>query len=164
MTVKRPGRPTVYIESSVPSYLVARPSRSLFVRVHQEYTRRWWVRRSHEFDLCVSEVVLDEIAKGDAAYRARRLDVVSGLRTLPAQTQVAELAAVYVRRLPMPQKALRDAAHLAFACWYAVDYLLTWNCAHIANAQVQKRLRSLNASLHVHTPIICTPEELFEEP
>lgn len=142
------------------SYLAARRSRDVIVLAHQEITREWWLTRER-FDLYVSPVVVEESALGDPAVARERSLYVEGLPVLAASERIEQVAATYFRELRFPDKALRDAAHLAFACNYAVDYLLTWNCAHIANAVVRRQLARLNERLGLPTATICTPEELL---
>jgi len=128
-------RPVLYLETTVVSYLVARPSRDVVVLAHQEITRQV-VGNSPRgvFHLCVA-VVLEEAALGDAEQARERLQLLTPYPVLSASITSNRLPRVSPRAA-VPERALRDAAHLAFACTYAVDYLLTWNCAHIANAEV----------------------------
>ncbi len=156
-------RPVLYLETTVVSYLVARPSRDVVVLAHQEITRQWWATRREAFSIYVSPVVLEEAALGDAEQARERLQLLTPYPVLSASDHVEQIAAAYLRELRLPERALRDAAHLAFACTYAVDYLLTWNCAHIANAEVRRQLARVNDRLGLVTPVICTPEELLGE-
>jgi predicted nucleic acid-binding protein len=154
-------KPTVYIETSVPSYYVSDPSRDIVVAAHQTITRAWWTSRLPGFAPYISSVVLEEVSLGDQRMAAKRLSVLSGMPVLTANERVENLAARYMEVLDLPPKAIRDAAHLAFACAYGLDYLVTWNCAHIANAEVIRALGALNAVEGMDTPVICTPEELM---
>lgn len=154
-------KPTVYLETTVPGYYTARPSRDVIVLAHQEITRGWREQRRFSFDVYISPVVLEEAGQGDPAQVRLRLDLLSGLPVLEATAEVESLAETYIRELRIPPKAIRDAAHLAFACRYSMDYLVTWNCTHIANAEIVRRLRSVNLARGVETPVICTPEELM---
>jgi hypothetical protein len=113
------------------------------------------------FDVYISPVVIEEASQGDPEVARRRLDVLSPFPVLKATPAIERLAETYMSDLDLPAKALRDAAHLAFACGYELDYLLTWNCAHIANAALRRRLMDINAALSLLTPIVCTPEELL---
>lgn len=128
---------------------------------HQEITRGWWEQRRFSFDVDISPIVLEEAGQGDPAQVRLRLDLLSGLPVLEATAEVESLAETYIRELTIPPKAIRDAAHLAFACRHSMDYLVTWNCTHIANAEIVRRLRSVNLARGVETPVICTPEELM---
>jgi len=151
----------VYIETTVPSYYVARPSRDVIALAHQEITRMWWETSLPHFSGYVSPVVLDEAGRGDPVQAENRLKVLAGFEMLEANAEVERLTLQYIHDLDLPPKATRDAAHLAFACAYELDYLVTWNCMHIANAEVVRLLASINSIAGLATPIICTPEELM---
>jgi predicted nucleic acid-binding protein len=153
--------PALYLETTVVSYLVARPSRDVVALAHQEITRQWWATRRQAFAIYVSPVVLEEASLGDADQARERLRLLAAYPVLAATEHVEQIAAAYLRELRLPERAIRDAAHLAFACTYAVEYLLTWNCAHIANAEVRRQLLLVNERLGLVTPVICTPEELL---
>ncbi len=154
-------KPTLYLETTVPSYYVSRLSRDVVVLAHQTVTRLWWEVRLPFFHAYVSPVVLEEAAAGDPGLAQARLDALEGFSVLEATAEVERVARVYLAELALPERALRDAAHLAFACAYGVDYLVTWNCAHIANAEIRRSLETVNSELGIRTPIICTPEELM---
>jgi hypothetical protein len=152
---------TLYLETTVPSYYTARPVRDVIVLAHQEITRTWWDQRLPLFAIYISPVVLEEARQGDPEAARQRLDALAPFPVLEATSAIERLAETYMTQLLLPDKALRDAAHLAFACGYELDYLVTWNCAHIANAELRRRLMALNTTLGLQTPIICTPEELM---
>ena len=151
---------TVYIETTIVSYLVARPSRDLIVAAHQQLTRQWWEQRRAKFACFISEVVLDEARDGDAEPAALRLKVLEGIPRLAATSAGERLAAAFLEGA-LPLKAARDAAHLAIATVGGVKYLLTWNCAHLANAQILDRLDPIAAAGGFKLPRVCTPEELM---
>jgi hypothetical protein len=154
----------LYLESTIPSYLAARPSRDLIVAAHQQITHEWWQQARPDFDIYISQVVLDEISAGDPDAAARRLALMEGLPLLDATEEVEALTGEYQHQLGMPPAAAVDVAHLAYAVAYELDYLLTWNCSHLANGRVIQRVQALNATLGRVTPIILTPEELLEGP
>ena len=154
-------KPKLYLETSVPSYYTSRLSRDVVVLAHQEVTRLWWERRLPLFDVYVSELVIEEVRDGDPEAAGRRLDVLAGFPVLRTTSDIENLAATYLTDLTLPGKAVRDATHLAFACSYDIDYLVTWNCAHIANAEIRRHLIDLNAVGKCKTPTICTPRELM---
>jgi hypothetical protein len=154
--------PTVYLETTIPSYLTALPSRDLIVAAHQQLTHDWWHTARSRFDLFVSEAVLAEIKAGDPIVVQRRLKLVEGLQVLLYTDEVYELASTYGQELGLEGRARGDLPHFAFAVVYEVDYLLTWNCAHIANGTVIRRLFDVNAELGRFTPLIVTPQELLE--
>ena len=153
--------PTVYVETTIPSYLAARPSRDFIVLGHQEVTQAWWdVERVH-YDLYISQLVLDEIGAGNPELATVRTALVQDLPILDLTHEIELLALEYVRELIFPQKATTDAYHLAFAVEYELDYLLTWNCAHLANGFTRLKLQKLHISRGKHLPVIVTPEELI---
>ena len=162
MAELRPTARTLYLESSILSYLAARPSRALIVAAHQQITHEWWQGARQFFDLYISEAVLEEIRAGDPDAASRRLTLVEGLPVLVLTEEVAVLAGEYQGKLGLPQSARLDVLHLAYAVVYEMDYLLTWNCSHLANGLVIQRLLSVNSALGHATPIIVTPEELLE--
>ena len=154
---------SVYLETTIPSYLAARPSRDLVVAAHQQITHDWWDNAKNRFDLYISEAVLDEIRRGDPVYAARRMEFVAELNILKLTEDVAFLIHEYSRRLGLVGPAASDVPHFAFAVAYNIDYLVTWNCKHIANGQVVRRLAKANQEIVRPMPIICTPEELLSE-
>lgn len=155
-------KPTVYIETSVISYRVARPSRDLIVAAHQQLTHEWWERVLPQCDAFVSPVVLEKIARGDSDAAQRRLHSIAFFPALEVLPEVHALAAAYFAAIPLPDKAQADAYHLALAAWHGVDYLVLWNCTHIVSGRVRMILEEVNAEFGIRTPIICTPEELME--
>lgn len=155
--------PTVYLETTVVSYLAAHPSRVLIVAAHQETTRLWWDRRRRDFDLFVSQVVVDEAGVGDPDAVARRLAILGGIPLLDLTPTVANLAVQLATQLPLPEKARADALHIAAASAHGMNYLLTWNCTHIANATRREAIETIIDAQGLKAPIICTPDELLEE-
>lgn len=154
-------KPTVYIETTIPSYLAARPSRDLLVTAFQQMTREWWDGRRAEFDLFVSQIVLDEAAAGDADAARRRLELLSGVPVLEINEACRKLAAQLIVGVPIPERAALDALHVAVAAVNKMDYLVTWNCTHIANATLRGRIESICAANGFTAPTICTPQELL---
>lgn len=152
----------MYLETTIVSYLTARPSRDVVVAGHQETTREWWRTSRARYDLLISEVVLRELQAGDPEAAAMREREVQGIPLLGFSDDIASLAHVYQAELQLPPKAGNDILHIAFAVAYQLDYLLTWNCAHIANGHTIKRLATINDRLGRPTPIIVTPEELSD--
>jgi hypothetical protein len=157
-------RPTLYLESTIPSYLAAHPSRDLIVAAHQQITHEWWQYARSYFDIYISEAVLEEIRAGDPDAASRRLALVKTLPVLGLTEEVETLASTYQETLGLPQRARLDLVHLACAVVYELKYLLTWNCTHLANGIVIQRLQVANTTLGRATPIIVTPEELLELP
>jgi Mg-chelatase subunit ChlI len=139
---------------------VAQPRRCPDVRIaHQQITVEWWARRD-VFDLFVSDLVLDEISRGDAAAAERRVEASAGLAALTATSAAENLAASLLHAAALPPKAALDALHVAIAAVHGMHFLLTWNCAHIANAAMRPRIETVCRSGGYEPPIICTPEEL----
>jgi hypothetical protein len=158
------SKPALYLESTIISYLAAFPSRDLIVAAHQQITHEWWDRARSRFSNYISQAVLDEIGIGDPGAASRRLALVTGLPILALTEEVELLAEEYLHKLGLPRGAQLDMVHLACAVFYEVDYLLTWNCAHLANGLVIKRLQRVNDAFGRATPIIATPEELLTSP
>jgi hypothetical protein len=129
----------VYIESTIPSYVVARPARDLFQAARQQLTRDWWDLKRHEHELFTSQVVLDEIAAGDPEMARQRLGLVASTKLLDLTDDANALTKVILRSGVLPAAADRDAAHIALATVHQMDILLSWNCRHIANAFRQGR-------------------------
>lgn len=154
----------VYIETSVVSYLGSRPSRDLVVAGRQQLTHTWWEVRRPAFDLVISQVVLDEVRAGDPNAAQRRLAFMADLPLLDVTTATAELAATLIERVPLPTHAAADAAHIAVAAFHRVDFLMTWNVAHIANATLRRRVEDICREQGYGAPILCTPDELMEDP
>lgn len=151
----------LYIETTIPSYIAARPSRDLVVAGHQKLTQDWWEKRRQDFDIFVSQFVLDEASGGDGSVAKRRLELLEGMEQLEILDDVGRLAGKLVESGSIPEKASADAAHIAVAAVHAMDYLLTWNCAHIANAEIFRSVRQVCEAEGYVCPVICTPEELM---
>lgn len=157
-------RPKVYIETSVISYLVARRNqRDLLVASNQELTHEWWETRREKFDLCISAVVLAEVSRGNAAFAAARTAISRELTLLETSQEAIDLADALVHQAALPENAYEDALHIAVAATTGMDYLLTWNCKHIANAFIIPRVNRVIRSLGYEPPLIYTPQELMEE-
>ena len=154
---------SVYVETTFISYLVARTSRDLLVAAHQQITQEWWANRRGEFECSVSQVVIDEASVGDPTEVQKRLAIIGGLPTLDVTEDARSLARAIMAAGILPPHAFPDAAHVAVSAVHAVDYLLTWNCKHLANAQIARRIALVCAKLGHSMPIICTPEELMGE-
>ena len=155
-------KPTVYIETSIISYLTARPSRDLIVAGHQQITVDWWDSIRPQVDCFVSPFVIDEASRGDQQAAQLRMAIITVLPVLDVNEEVRVMAQRYFDAINLPDRARIDAFHLAIAVWHEMDYLLTWNCKHIASARVRKILAEVNEAMQIRTPIVCTPEELME--
>ena len=151
---------TVYIETTIPSYLVSHRSHQEPMSSHQRITEEWWDHERMRSRLYSSIAVRAEISKGDASAAARRLKAMAGIPELDVTAEVQPLADSIVQLLQLPPKAQLDATHVAFAIVHRMDYLLTWNCTHLANATLQKTLFEYCTYHRIHMPVICTPELL----
>lgn len=152
---------SVYIETSVISYLTARPSPALIAAAHQQVTREWWDNHRSRFEQFISPLVLDEASRGDPDAAARRLSALEGFAVLDPTQSAAELVDILITKGALPSAARDDATHVAIATVHQIDYLVTWNCRHIDNAETKPIIRSVCA-VHGYTcPEICTPEELM---
>ena len=156
-------KPSVYIETSVISYLTARPSNDLRAMANQSATSEWWEAQRPNYSAFVSDLVISEARKGHPEAAQRRLDVIAALPLLKISHEVLALAQALIESHALPQKAEADAYHVAIAVVNGVDYLLTWNCTHIANAHMRPKIESTCRAHGYEPPIICTPLELTED-
>lgn len=154
--------PKAYVETSVISYLTARPSRDPIAAAHQQLTREWWDRRRARFDVYVSELVVQEASRGDATAAKNRLESIAGYPVLLMNPAARALADTIMRNAVLPSKAAADALHIALAAVNGMNFLMTWNCTHIANGFVLQSVNRLCREAGVEPPIVCTPEELME--
>ena len=151
----------VYVETTVVSYLVASPTRDLIQAAHQEITRQWWTGRNR-FDLFVSRVVAAEARRGDTKAANRRLKALRGIPRLVGGRRSAKLADALIQDGALPAKAAVDAVHVSIAAVNGIDYLLTWNLRHLANAIIRGKIEEAVRRAGFVPPVICTPEELME--
>lgn len=154
----------VYLETSFVSYLVARRSRDLIVAARQQLTNDWWDDERQKYDLFASEVVLEEARLGDPTEIAKRLQVLSDLPILTTTGMAGQLANDLLVKGALPAKAARDALHIAVATVNGMDYLLTWNCKHIANPHARRMIDRIFQTAGYLPPVICTPQEFGEKP
>lgn len=152
----------VYVETTVISYLAALSSRDLIKAARQQITWEWWNNRRARFELYVSELVIEEVAAGDPGAAARRLGYLDGIAVLDIRDAAEELAYGLILNGRLPEKAADDALHLAVAAIHGMDYLMTWNCAHLANAELLDGMEGYLLDQGYRTPRICTPDELLE--
>ncbi len=153
-------RKPVYLDSTVLSYLFdERESLGTYVEV----TKKWWAEERDSFALWISDETVAELSRGDYPNKARILECASGIQVLPSDERIVEIAQVYVNNFLMPRALAGDALHLAYASFYKLDFLLTWNCNHLANANKRQHIRIVNSRMNLFTPEIVTPLELFKE-
>lgn len=155
-------KPKTYVETSIVSYLMARPNRDLVLAAHQQLTRDWWASRDR-FELFVSQFVLDEAAAGDQEAAAKRLTALAEAAVLDVTEDVITLAESLTGAGGLPSEARVDALHVAIAAVHGMDYLLTWNCRHIANAALRGTIEERCRAAGFEPPTICTPLELPKE-
>ena len=155
-------KPRVYIETSVISYLAARPSNDFRAMSNQNVTLEWWELERPKFELVISEFVIAEASLGHPEAAQRRLAALAGLVELQATQGVKALGRELVTRNALPAIAEINALHVAIAAVNGIEYLLTWNCTHIANAHTRPKIEATCRALGYEPPIICTPQELTE--
>jgi hypothetical protein len=156
-------KPKVYIETSVISYYVSRPSKNLITAANQQITVEWWDEYMVQFESYISPLVYDEIMRGDVHAATKRLSLVKGIPELEINAEVINLSKKYYELLDIPEKAKADATHLAIATIHEIDYLISWNCSHIVGARVRKTLENFNFKNGLYLPTLCTPQELMED-
>lgn len=152
---------TVYIETTIPSYLAAYPNSQIAIAVDQTATHEWCKQERLRYRIFTSAFTIDECSRGDAGAAARRLAFLSDVPELQVPSDLHLMETDIIRLFHLPPKAYTDASHLALAIVHRMDYLLTWNCTHLANAILQKELVEYCGYNQLHTPIICTPETLI---
>ncbi len=151
-----------YIETTIVSYLTAWPSRDIVIAGHQQVTRQWWDSAADRFDLAASQLVIDEASAGDEDAARYRLAALAHVLLLDATDEALLLARQLLQDGAIPEKAAEDAAHIAIAVTNGVEYLVTWNCRHIANAIMRPQIEAVCLGAGYEPTIICTPEELKE--
>lgn len=152
---------TLYIETSVVSYLRQRPSSQVVMAARQLLTDQWWNNERSNYELVTSQYVIDEASAGDPTLAAERLESLVGIPLLPPAPEIPQIADEIISRTILPSNAQLDALHIAAVAHHRIQYLLTWNCKHIANARILPRIYDLLNELGIPIPIICTPEELL---
>lgn len=155
-------RQSVYIETTVLSYLTSRPSRDLLVAAHQQVTAEWWENGLPSFEAFISPLVIEEASRGDEAAARLRLEKIAGYAILEINEDVRRLAELYFDSIQIAEKARGDAYHLAVSAYHGMDFLVSWNFGHILNPRVKAVVQRINAAQGISTPLICTPEELLE--
>lgn len=151
----------VYLETSIISYLAARPSRDLITAARQQLTNEWWTHRRSAFEPCISELVVAEAAAGDPDAADRRAELLRGLPLLSISEEATALARNLLQSAGLPPRAGADALHIAVAACHGIDYLLTWNSTHIANAELRPKVERACRDYGYEPPVLCTPDELM---
>lgn len=156
-------KPTVYLETTIISYLTSDPSRDVVIAGHQQITHAWWNNHRQGFDLFVSQLVDKEIRAGNPEMAKKRLMLIKGLKAIPLSEEALVLAQNLISKGPLPKNAADDALHIALASVYEMDYLLSWNCKHITNLFIQRDLAKILARSGLRLPTIGTPESFMGE-
>ena len=154
--------PTTYLETSVISYLVARPSRDLVTLASQQITQQWWNAYRAEYELYISEEVVRECREGDQSEVAKRIAILRTIPVIPLTLEIQSLADLLVREKALPIKARADGVHLASAAYHGAELLLTWNMRHLANPRMLPRIRDIIVRVGLRMPEVCTPQALLE--
>jgi hypothetical protein len=154
-------KPALYLETSVIGYLTSRFSRDLITAARQQLTRDWWRKERDRYDMYISHIVIEETEAGDAEAADERTQAMKNLLLIEPDERAVVLAERLIREIPLPEKTIVDAAHIAIAAVGGMDYLLTWNFRHIANASFRDRIEQICLASGCAPPVICTPEELF---
>lgn len=156
------AKPTVYIETTIIGYLAMRMSGALLTAANQQVTHDWWDNHRHKYDMLISRYVVEECSSGDPTAAQERQAYLSGLPVLELSSEVKALADALLSGVPLPEKATVDAFHISVAAVNGIEYLLTWNCKHIANPALRPRIERICRELGYEPPAICTPQELME--
>ncbi|MBN1905960.1 MAG: type II toxin-antitoxin system VapC family toxin [Deltaproteobacteria bacterium] len=151
----------VYIETSIISFLTSKPSQNLIAAAWQSITVDWWEKRKSHFDIFISELVYEEATRGDPFAVSKRIEVIKEIPYLQITDEAINLAKMIIKPGPLPKKASNDALHLAIAAVHKIDYLMTWNCRHLDNAELKPKVRNLLLMKDFNIPEICTPQELL---
>ncbi|MBK1832558.1 type II toxin-antitoxin system VapC family toxin [Roseibacillus ishigakijimensis] len=152
---------TAYIETTIPSLYCGRPARRLIEAARQNLTKIWWDEQRQEFNLVCSQTVLDECSLGDPAMAAKRLEFLAEIPLLELTDEVATIAQALLSKQIIPTKAADDAIHIAVASVHQIDFLVTWNCKHLANPRNWRRISDCLAEFNYRASVICTPEDLL---
>jgi len=153
---------TVYLETTVIGYLAMRVSSVLRIAANQQTTRDWWDNQRARFDVFVSRFVVQECSQGDPVAAQERLVYLEGIPLLQVPDEADSLAESLLAGVPLPESAATDALHIAVAAVNGIEYLLTWNCKHIANPCLRPRIERVCRDIGYEAPVICTPQELLE--
>jgi predicted nucleic acid-binding protein len=153
-------KPRVYVETTVPSFYHD-PRTSPAVLARRRWTRLWWARSAERYDLVTSRYVLDELAAGTQELARHRVSLLDGVRVLPSDPPVEETVRIYIQQKLMPAEPPNDAWHLALASNSGCDFIVTWNCRHLANPNKAGRIERLNQSLGLYVPRLVTPRDLL---
>ena len=150
----------VYLDTSIPSYYFDKRES---VRFQSEITQKWFSEEADNFKICLSEATLGELDSGNYPNKSKIMEFALRFDILSPEREVAEITDIYIQNYVMPKDRMGDAMHLAFASYYKINFLLTWNCNNLANANKRQHIRIINTRLNVGVPEIITPLQLFSE-
>lgn len=153
----------VYLETSILSYLRAKPASQILSAARQFLTRRWWDKERNQYEIVISQIVLTESMQGNSELAQERLSFLKNIPLLTIEPPVFEISKALMTAQLLPEKAELDSLHIAVAAYHEVDYLLTWICKHIANARTPPRVLNIIRKLGYTPPLICTPEEMITD-
>ena len=153
---------SLYSDTTIPSYYYDQ-RKELDIRYKRKVTRDWWINEKDSFDLYISELVLIELQRGDYPHKEKVIRLVKGISILPIVSDIEDIVRDYLKNYLMPRTDIGDAFHLAYAYFYKMDYLLTWNCNHLANVNKKEHIEVINRKLKLFVPEIITPLQLFKE-
>jgi hypothetical protein len=153
---------SLYIETSIVSYLRQKPSAQVVTAARQLLTHQWWSNERTKFQLVASQFVIDEASAGDSILARDRLESLEGIPLLPLVDEIAVISDEIMSRAILPEKARTDSLHIATVAHHRIQYLLTWNCRHIANARILPRIHKTLTDLCIPIPVICTPNEMLD--
>lgn len=151
---------TIYIETTIPSFYYEMRTEPEMVAM-REWSRDWWKNQRHYYELVTSIPVIEELENGDHPSKQETLELISMLPVLPIHDEIEEIVEAYLSHYIMPNDPKGDAIHLALASYHNCHFLLTWNCAHLANANKFEHIRHINTMLGLYVPILTTPFELL---
>lgn len=155
-------RPRVYVETTIPSFYHEVRTESEMV-ARREWTREWWNDHRNDYDIFASEAVIDELENGTFPQKDDALALIQGVPLLDIEDAIGDIVESYIQHQLMPADPAGDALHLALASFHRCDFLLTWNCRHLANANKFAHIRRVNAILGLFVPSLVTPLELLGE-
>jgi predicted nucleic acid-binding protein len=151
---------SIYLDATIPShYFDERESIKNFI----EITRKWWEFERDYYDLFISEATIAEIQTGVYPKQDQVFKLIEKIDILVLNDDIEDIVKVYIKEFVMPKKKFGDAYHLAIASYYKIDFLLTWNCDHLANANKRQHIASVNLRLGLFVPEMVTPMQLFQE-
>lgn len=155
-------KPKVYIETSIPSFFYETREEAQFVAM-REWTQDWWKNEKDHYQCVTSDAVINELEMGEHPKKKEKLNLLAETELLEINYSIEEIVEVYLAHYLMPKNDLGDALHLAIASYHKIDFLLTWNCKHLANANKRAHIRRINERLNLFTPALVTPNQLTEE-